>query len=172
MSEAYCLWHDKELVNVTEWQQEQCSKEGMKCENCQFLTIKDDAEKERYESEVVKKGYDGTDDVCEWREDGYRRWHTQYNVLADNSPLEYKYCPYCGKKIRMTENIGTWQKAIMSKGKMIGADGIDFIPIMWDGREESIFRSYTLEELKHPQPLPKSDRKYWKMKDGKKVYIS
>ena len=51
MSEAYCLWHDKELVNVTEWQQEQCSEEGMKCENCQFLTIKDDAEKERYESE-------------------------------------------------------------------------------------------------------------------------
>lgn len=121
--------------------------------------------------EVVKKGYDGTDDVCEWREDGYRRWHTQCNALADNSPLEYKYCPYCGKKIRMTENIGTWQKAIMSKGKMIGADGIDFIPIMWDGREESIFRSYTLEELKHPQPLPKSDRRYWKMKDGKKVYI-
>ena len=60
----------------------------------------------------------------------------------------------------------------MSKGKMIGADGIDFIPIMWDGREESIFRSYTLEELKHPQPLPKSDRRYWKMKDGKKVYIN
>lgn len=53
--------------------------------------------------EVVKKGYDGTDDVCEWREDGYRRWHTQCNALADNSPLEYKYCPYCGKKIRMTE---------------------------------------------------------------------
>ena len=26
MSEAYCLWPDKELVNAAEWQQEQCEE--------------------------------------------------------------------------------------------------------------------------------------------------
>lgn len=43
------------------------------------------------------------DDVCKWREDAYGRWHTQCNILADNSPLEYTYCPYCGKKIKVVE---------------------------------------------------------------------
>lgn len=41
MSEAYCLWHDKELKDVAEWQQDQCSDKGMKCENCEFLTTKE-----------------------------------------------------------------------------------------------------------------------------------
>ena len=41
MKEAYCLWHDKWLKDVAEWQQEQCEEAGMKCEDCQFITTKD-----------------------------------------------------------------------------------------------------------------------------------
>ena len=41
MNEAYCLWHDKQLKDVAEWQQEQYEEEGMKCEDCQFITTKD-----------------------------------------------------------------------------------------------------------------------------------
>lgn len=41
MNVAYCLWHDKELKDVAEWQQEQCEEAGMKCKDCQFITTKD-----------------------------------------------------------------------------------------------------------------------------------
>ena len=44
-----------------------------------------------------------TDDVCEWHCDVYGRWHTECHILADNDPLEYTYCPYCGKKIKVVE---------------------------------------------------------------------
>ena len=52
--------------------------------------------------EIVKQGGDA-DDVCEWRCDAYERWHTRCNILADNDPLEYTYCPYCGKRILCKE---------------------------------------------------------------------
>lgn len=42
-------------------------------------------------------------DVCEWHCDVYGRWHTKCHTLADNDPLEYTYCPYCGKKIKVME---------------------------------------------------------------------
>ena len=45
-----------------------------------------------------------SDDVCEWKEDAYGRWHTDCHYLADNEPLEYTYCPYCGKKIKVVDN--------------------------------------------------------------------
>lgn len=49
---------------------------------------------------ALKSVLDGNhDDVCEWRCDVYGRWHTKCHTLADNDHLEYKYCPYCGKKI-------------------------------------------------------------------------
>ncbi|MDY5641017.1 MAG: hypothetical protein SPF36_07940 [Lachnospiraceae bacterium] len=48
--------------------------------------------------EIVKQKGDDND-VCEWRCDAYGRWHTRCNILADNDPLEYTYCPYCGRKI-------------------------------------------------------------------------
>lgn len=35
--EAFCKWHDRELKDVTEWQQEQCGEYGMHCENCENL---------------------------------------------------------------------------------------------------------------------------------------
>lgn len=44
-----------------------------------------------------------SDDVCEWNCDEYGRYHTECHVLADNDPLEYTYCPYCGKKIKVVE---------------------------------------------------------------------
>lgn len=50
--------------------------------------------------EIVKQG-GVSDDVCEWRCDEYGRWHTECYYLADNDPLEYTYCPYCGKKIKI-----------------------------------------------------------------------
>lgn len=52
--------------------------------------------------EIVKQG-GVSDDVCEWHCDEYGRWHTECHILADNDPLEYTYCPYCGKKIKVVE---------------------------------------------------------------------
>lgn len=53
--------------------------------------------------EIVKQG-GVSDDVCEWHCDEYGRWHTECHYLADNDPLEYTYCPYCGKKIKVVDN--------------------------------------------------------------------
>lgn len=50
--------------------------------------------------EIVKQG-GVSDDVCEWYCDEYGRYHTECHTLADNDPLEYTYCPYCGKKIKV-----------------------------------------------------------------------
>ena len=44
-----------------------------------------------------------SDDVCEWHCDEYGRYHTKCHTLADNDPLEYTYCPYCGKKIKVVD---------------------------------------------------------------------
>ena len=52
--------------------------------------------------EIVKQGCVSYD-VCEWHCDEYGRWHTECHTLADNDPLEYTYCPYCGKKIKVVE---------------------------------------------------------------------
>lgn len=43
------------------------------------------------------------DDVCEWSCDVYGRWHTKCHTLSGHNPLEFKYCPYCGKKIKVVE---------------------------------------------------------------------
>lgn len=51
---------------------------------------------------IVKQGC-VSDDVCEWNCDEYGRYHTDCHYLADNDPLEYTYCPYCGKKIKVVE---------------------------------------------------------------------
>ena len=56
-----------------------------------------------YLIEIVKQGVI-SDDVCEWKEDAYGRWHTECNMLADNNPLEYTYCPYCKKKIKVVDD--------------------------------------------------------------------
>ena len=77
-----------------------------RCESCSLLEVcagsKWCGECHNKVIEIVKQG-DVSDDVCEWKEDAYGRWHTDCNTLADNNPLEYTYCPYCGKKIRRVE---------------------------------------------------------------------
>ena len=50
--------------------------------------------------EIVKQG-GVADDVCEWHCDEYGRWNTECYELADSDPLEYTYCPYCGKNIKV-----------------------------------------------------------------------
>ena len=59
--------------------------------------------KEKKAIEIVKQ-CGVADDVCEWKEDAYGRWHTECNMLADNNPLEYTYCPYCRKKIKVVDD--------------------------------------------------------------------
>lgn len=65
--------------------------------------------------EVVKKGYDGTDDVCEWKYPKEIMDNTEFEVSCNSRPLkrgivpnnftfyDFKYCPYCGKKIKVVE---------------------------------------------------------------------
>lgn len=69
------------------------------CENCKYEQEAADGEHCRHciQNSMMEEMFEAN--VCEWEEDIYGWWHTQCNVLADNSPLEYTYCPYCGKKI-------------------------------------------------------------------------
>lgn len=53
--------------------------------------------------EIVKSSGVSDDDVCEWHCDEYGRCHTECHYLADNDPLEYIFCPYCGKKMKVVE---------------------------------------------------------------------
>ena len=83
--------------------------EELVCENCESCSFLEKCagsiccvECHNKVIEIVKQG-GVSDDVCEWKEDAYGRWHTDCNTLADNNPLEYTYCPYCGKKIRRVE---------------------------------------------------------------------
>ena len=41
--------------------------------------------------------------VCEWYCDKHGRLNTECRYTTDNYPLEYEYCPYCGKKIKEVE---------------------------------------------------------------------
>lgn len=61
--------------------------------------------------EIVKQGV-VSDDVCEWHCDMYGRYHTECHILADNDPLEYTYCPYCGKKLKVGGENGEIDKSI------------------------------------------------------------
>ena len=51
------------------------------------------------------------------------------------------------------------------------ADGVDFVPIFDLSKIPPIICSYTREELKNLKLYPKSDRKYWKMINGKKYIV-
>lgn len=51
------------------------------------------------------------------------------------------------------------------------ADGIDFMPIWYEGVIPPIIASYTKEEFENIKAVPKTNYQYWKMVDGKKVYI-
>ena len=52
------------------------------------------------------------------------------------------------------------------------ADGIDFVPIWYSKNfPPPIIKSYTKEEFEQITCYPKSNRRYWVVKNGKKVYI-
>lgn len=61
---------------------------------------------------------------------------------------------------------------ILSEMNKLGADGVDFVPIIFDGVFPKIICSYTKEELNDIKGYPKSGRKYWKIINGKKEYIN
>lgn len=58
----------------------------------------------------------------------------------------------------------------------LDADGIDFIPIGWYlfGRKgvPDIIASYTKEEFKNVNGIPKTGYSFYKIIDGKKEYIT
>lgn len=53
------------------------------------------------EIEIVKQGCVAFDDVCEWK------YINDFELVSENHEskciegYDYKYCPYCGKKIRV-----------------------------------------------------------------------
>ena len=62
---------------------------------------------------------------------------------------------------------------ILEEMNKVGADGVDFVPIWFDKKlSPPIICSYTKEEWKDVKAYPKSNRMYWKMIDGKKIYIN
>ena len=55
--------------------------------------------------EIVKQGCVETDDVCEWKLTDIKKL-MPYKTSCGNEDLydnSYKYCPYCGKKIKVVE---------------------------------------------------------------------
>ena len=62
---------------------------------------------------------------------------------------------------------------VLDEMDKVDADGVDFVPIWFDIRfPPPIICSYTKEECKDVKAYPKSKRMYWKMIDGKKIYIN
>lgn len=53
----------------------------------------------------------------------------------------------------------------------LNADGTDFIPTLFNEGIPSIIASYNKEEFKQVKTIPKTNYKYWKMFNGKKIYI-
>jgi hypothetical protein len=50
------------------------------------------------------------------------------------------------------------------------ADGVDFVPIWFGDKFPPIIKSMTREEVMTTDAYPKSNRLYWRMVDGHKVY--
>lgn len=60
--------------------------------------------------EIVKQGGVGTDDMCKWRlcdeeANVYDTSCRNPHILIESTPKEngYRYCPYCGKKIKVVK---------------------------------------------------------------------
>ena len=62
---------------------------------------------------------------------------------------------------------------ILEEMNNMNADGVDFVPIWFDKKlPPPIICSYTKEEWKDVKAYPRSNRIYWKMTDGEKIYIN
>ena len=61
---------------------------------------------------------------------------------------------------------------LFAKMEDIEAEGIDFIP-MGNLSDDfpKIIASYTKEQLREVQSIPRTGYKFWKKIDGKKIYI-
>ena len=65
--------------------------------------------------EIVKQGGCGINDVCEWKCPKEIMDNTEFEVSCNSNPLkkgvvpnnfsfcDFRYCPYCGKKIKVVE---------------------------------------------------------------------
>lgn len=62
---------------------------------------------------------------------------------------------------------------ILEEMNRYDADGVDFISIMFDPTMcPNIYKTYTREEwLASNRSYPKTNRRYWKIIDGKKTYL-
>lgn len=54
--------------------------------------------------------------------------------------------------------------------EITGADGIDFVPLFYTGKGP-IYASFTKEEFFETNSYPKTNYKFWKMRNGNKYYI-
>jgi len=59
----------------------------------------------------------------------------------------------------------------LDKMEELKADGIDFMPIWFGDGVPQIISSYSKEEFKDVDVIPKTNYKYWRMVDGIKQYI-
>lgn len=59
----------------------------------------------------------------------------------------------------------------LDKMDELKADGIDFMPICFEGDVPPIISSYSKEEFKNIKIIPKTNYKYWKIVGGIKKYI-
>lgn len=97
---------DKVVKNLSEVAVERYNADGMGGEKVVNI---DDA------IEIVKQGGVGTNDVCEWKCPKEIMDNKEFEVSCNSSPLkrgvvpnnfsfcDFKYCPYCGKKIKVVD---------------------------------------------------------------------
>lgn len=53
-----------------------------------------------------------------------------------------------------------------------GADGVDFVPVWFDTSFPPVYKSYTKQEwIESNGSYPKTNRMYWRIVNGQKVYI-
>ena len=63
---------------------------------------------------------------------------------------------------------------ILEEMEKHGADGVDFVPILFNSNDFPIpiYKSYTKEQwIASDRSYPRSGRRYWKLKKGKKKYL-
>lgn len=63
---------------------------------------------------------------------------------------------------------------ILEEMNKYNADGVDFVSIAFDPLQNpNIYKTYTRKEwLESDRSYPKTNRRYWKIIDGKKTYIN
>lgn len=64
------------------------------------------------------------------------------------------------------QNNGSWKEWF----EITGADGVDFVPLFFTGKEP-IYDSFTKEEFFKTEWYPKTNYKFWKIINGNKFYI-